>query len=208
MTLLRECTIFLSSMSALPAILIGWQRRHLFWWYCLVSFTADAIQHPLDKDSIYSGIITNIFLLLEWLLISTYLTRVLFPYRHNNIRSAAVIIIAAGFVGWVLYGGISNISYLAADIFYSIYIGLLLVCLYRFMHNIEYQQLDKSFHFLFCAVFLLFTSGSITLFGIRNYLDANNPALSSNLWAIHNILNMIKNWVLAYCIYLIQKQEK
>ena len=208
MTLLRECTIFLSSVSAVPAILIGWRRRPLFWWYCLVSFSADAALYPVENNPLFKGITTNLFLLLEWLLISTYLTKALIPERYTRSRNAGIAIVAAGFIGWVLHSGISNVSYLAAVVFYSIYIALLLACLYKIMRDIEYLQLDRSPHFLFCAVFLLFTSGSITLLGIRNYLELHNPSLNSNLWAIHNILNMLKNGILAYCIYLLQKQEK
>ncbi len=173
-----------------------------------MSFTADAANKIFIALEIKHGLINNIFLLLEWLLIGTYLTGALFAHRHKNNRNAGVAFVAVGFIAWFLYSGYNKVSYSGAVVLYSIYIGLLLACLHKIMRDFEYLQLEKSPLFMFCAVFLLFTSGSITLLGIKNYLEAHNPALSSSLWAIHNILNMLKSSVLAYCIYLLKKQKK
>lgn len=173
-----------------------------------MSFIADCLNKLFVEIQTLHGFVTNLFLLTEWLLIGTYLTNALFPCKPKNSRRAGVGLVAAGFTVWVVYMGYNVASFSAAIVLYCIYIVLLLACLYKIMRDFEYLQLEKSPLFMFCAVFLLFTSGSITLFGIRDYLDAHNPALSSSLWAIHNILNILKNGVLAYCIYLLQKQKK
>ncbi len=208
MPLIRIYTIIISYVSSLPALYIGRKSRPLFWWYCLVSFIADLLNRCFIILEIPHGIITNLFLLSEWLLIGTYLTKAIFGRQHNSGRQAGIVLVAVGFIAWILYHGFNKASYSAAIVLYCIYISLLLACLYKIMRDFEYLQLEKSPLFMFCAVFLFFTAGSITLFGIKNYLDAHNPALSNSLWAIHNILNILKNSVLAYCIYLLQKQKK
>jgi hypothetical protein len=207
-SLLHTFIVFLSSLSALPAVLVGFKRRtHLFWWYCLSSLTADASNIILSKLHIPCGFTTNIFLLLEWLLIGTYLTNALFEHQPAKIRQAGVALIGLGFAGWSLAHGFNTPSYSGATVLYCTYIGLLLACLHKIMRDSEYLQLEKSPLFIFCAIFLLYTSGIMTLLVIVNYLDVHNPRLGVQLWVVHNILNTLKNGVLAYCIYLVQKQK-
>ena len=173
-----------------------------------MSFIADTANKVFTELDIPHKIITNIFLLSEWLLIGTYLTKALFRNKSRNSRQAGVALIAVSAVVWILHYGYNEASYSAGVAVYCIYIGLLLACLHKIMRNFEYMQLEKSPFFVFCAVFLLFTSGSIALLGIKRYLDANDPILAHNLWAAHYLLNIFKNGTLAYCIYLLQKQKK
>ncbi len=179
----------------------------LLWWYCCLSFLADAVGYALSTIHHPMFWVSNAFILGEWLLISNFLIRQAFAERFRYPLLALSYLLGALFVARTIYCSPSVLNYDDAAVFFGLYVIGTLFGLYRVIQKIEFMQIEQSPLFVFCAAFLLYVSGSLIMLLARKYLDKSDHTLMRNIWVVHNMLNILKNLAIAYSLLLIKRQR-
>lgn len=207
MTLLGESIMGLSIISALPAIVVGAQNyRQLLWWYCVSSFISDMLGYLLLKLAISKFWVTNIFILAQWLFIGLFLVKIIVPQKHQPSANVAVSTLAIAYVLHTLYKSPVILNYSDGALSLGVFILASILGLYKVLKNLEHTYIEHSPIFVFCAVLLLYSSGSLLMLLAKSYLDHSDAKLMRNLWIVHNSLNILKNLAIAYCLILLKRK--
>lgn len=202
-----ECIVIVSLLSALIPVFVGRRTGSLLWWYCIISLLADTIGFTLMKMHIQKGWVSNVFLLLEWLLIATCLAETILPKKYRTAKYLSIGLVGGLFCVRTVQKSFNIPNYGDAAILYVLYTLLTLATLYKVIKEIEYLQIERSPTFIFSAAFLLYVSGSLIMLLSNKHLRESNPALLREIWVVHNILNVLKNCAIAYCLLLIKRQR-
>ena len=73
---------------------------------------------------------------------------------------------------------------------------------YTIIQNIEHLKIEHSEFFIMCSGLLLYTSGTLIMLLLKRYIDKHSLALSNDVWCVHDMLNLIKNGAITYCLLL------
>lgn len=200
--------LYTSNLSALLAIFIGRSQKHVLWYYAIASFVFDINGLVLKHFGVQRHWASNLFVLIEFLLITRYFIGELIkePYKRNAYR--IMCLIALLFTIQTINVSIWQANYLGASILYSIYIGYCLAGLYKVISEIEYVHIEVNPLFIFCTAFLLYASGILIILLFKNEIFEKHRELVISIWQIiHNPLNIIKNLLLAYGLWLLNKRR-
>lgn len=203
--------MILSNVSPLPAIIAGRRYRNVLWYYMLACIIAD-VSDLVVKYMVVSSyaIVTNLFLLVEFVLISYYFVTTL--WNNKKIHIVIPLFLIAAFyiyntVVGMLYGDRSAVvaytyNYLEASLFYITYIIFSLLSLFRVMQKVDEVRLERSPLFLSGVAFLLYASGALFLLLFKDLIVQADVRLFGNLWIYFFLpLNIIKNLLIAVSLH-------
>jgi hypothetical protein len=193
---------FASAASGLIALYTGRSVRNILWYYVLLSFSADIAGYISDFYFDHKQGYGNFFILFEFLLIGVFLSQDVVPLAIKKITSVFVVCIGYGFFVATAYTKWTEINFVGAAVLYGVIIPVILSGFYAIVNDAELVRLDKSPEFIFCSAFLVYFSGSFLIMLYAGPLKGSNQVLLDNLWALHNLLNLIKNLSAAYCLFL------
>ena len=180
----------------------------MLWFYALSSLFFDVLSFVLRRTNIKWRGSSNIFLLIEFILVSVYFIGQIERknYRYAAYSTAAVMCMY--YIIHTLSGTIYKVNFTDASLLYGMYILYSLVGLYKVITEIEYVMVERNPLFIVSVAFLLYASGNFIIFLFENNVLLMNKELKSGLWLyIHNPLNILKNFMLAYAFLLINKDK-
>jgi len=208
MGFLPNVIMIISNVSPLPAIAAGRRYRNALWFYMLACITADVsslVFKQFDKDHI---IVSNLFLLTEFILVGYYFVTTL--WRRKKMQVAIPLMLIAGFY---IFNTVANMmhvkehsdvayNYLGASLFYITYIIFSLMGLFRVMQKVDVVRLERSPMFLSSVAMLLYASGALFLLLFKDLIVKADIKLFGNLWIYFFLpLNIIKNLLIALSLY-------
>lgn len=196
-----ELIKFLSILSPLIPIVAGIRQRYtLLWYYALAGLFFDLLllllKRGLEVNHLWAG---NLFVLLEFLLVSLY-------YRDKIFRSRllATFVIVAGsvfFTSSTLAGSIYSFNPFGASVFFLTYIIYGILGLYKMLQAQNELFLERSSFFWVNVAFIIYASGNFLLFLFMDYLRQHDDKTLLMLWATtFQVLNIIKNVLLAVAL--------
>lgn len=198
-----------SYASAVPAIWIGRRIRGMLWYYAWASFLCDIVSVLLTNFLHHnSHIAGNIFYFLEISLIGVYFSLELFAGWPRRVFLIITAILLLRFASSVITDPWGKVNWSDVSLAMALFVLFCLVALYKVMSNIEHLKIERSPLFIFSAAFLLYASYSLVLMLFADYFRAAPAELRSQLWSIHNVLNVVKNLAIARMFYLQQKALK
>jgi hypothetical protein len=211
--------LFMSNVSALPAIWIGRKERSVLWSYALACFTADALSFTFRQFHINHSIVSNLFLITEFVLIATYFKLILIGKSHKYAFLAIVSTVCLLFAWRTVVNTIransdaEAFNYKDAAWFSVCYMLLSIAGLYKVMSEMETVRIEQSPLFLSCVAILLYASGTLFPFIYKDIVLHTEPEFEQfkkKIWPYFFLpLNIIKNVLLAFSLHcvLIAKNE-
>jgi hypothetical protein len=204
---LKDIIYYCSLLSPLLAIWTGRRLRISLWYYALACFVADILSFFLKRIGSSHSIVSNLFILVEFLLVTYFFKTSLWGEKYRKPYWLVVGILSAFFIVGSVFKEISaTISYQAynyieASMFYFIYILLSLLGFYKIMKEASIGRLEQSPLFFACVAFLLYASGTFLIFLFNDLATAHDRNLYASIWIyFFRPLNIIKNVLLAYCL--------
>ena len=205
--MLQTILLYLSNLSALLAVWTGRRERTVIWLYALLSFIFDMNGYVLNALDIERKWASNIFFLVEFVLISTYFIREVFPGYKKALR-IIVAVISLYFVVHTCMKSVWVSNYVDAAIMYELYIFFSICGLYKVMQEIKYVMVERNPLFIFCIAFLLYASGSLFIFLVGNDFLQTERDFIIGIWKlVRNPLNIVKNLLIAYGLLLIRRNH-
>jgi hypothetical protein len=200
--------LYISNLSAIPAVWIGRKKRPVIWLYALCSLVFDLNSLILKHFHINWGWCSNLFFLLEFALISLFFIREVFPVRH---RTAGFIVSSAASLYFIIHTTLLSIfkaNYVDAAILCGIMLSFCFYGLTRVIKEIEFVMIEDNPLFIFCIAILLYASGNFIILLFENKLLLLNEELIKALWKnVHNPLNILKNLLIAYGLLLTNRSK-
>jgi len=150
----------------------------------------------------------NLFLLIEFILVSVYFIPLIERSKLKTIAYAVAGLMCVYYIAHTLSGTIYKVNFTDASLLYGMYIVYSLAGLYKVITEIEFVMVERNPLFIISVAFLLYASGNFIIFLFENNVLNMNTGLKSGLWLyIHNPLNILKNFMLAYAFILIDKRK-
>jgi hypothetical protein len=208
MNLLIELIKYFSEFSGLPAVWLGRRIKGPLWYYVLASFLADvywlvSIACPrLDNPRVHA----DIFYLAEFLLVGAYFTQQLFSKEWRKVVLAGLIGLTVWFIVHSSMKHTDKIDWEDISILNIILVSLCVGTLYKVIRNIKFAKLEYSPVFIFSAAFLLYDAYTVLLMLFAEHFRSAPKSLTNQLWAVHNVLNGLKNLSIAY-VFIMQKRK-
>lgn len=193
---------FTSLLSPLVPIVAGWKTKGILWLYVIVSLFFDVAVIFLKRGlHVPHHPVTNLFLLVEFALVSTVFKKQLgIPGKAFGVLTALPVL-------YFLFDTLRDNLYMrelntvAGSYFYFIFIIFSLYGFYKIITKQEILLLEESPAYWINVTFLIYASGVCLLFVFKDYLKDNYPAIFATLWGIFFLsLNVIKNLILAIAI--------
>lgn len=151
--------------------------------------------------------LSNAFFLLEFIAISWFFISEIARPRVRGLAYSLAVLTGSYFVISTIDRGVLNANYADAALLYAIYIYYALVGLHKVIQEIEYVMVERNPLFIFCIAILLYSSGSFFIFLFEHVMLISLGKLVDVLWVyVHNVLNIIKNLLIAYGLFLIAKK--
>lgn len=197
--------LYTSNLSALWAVWVGRRQRSVLWLYAFCSLFFDVLSYILKRTSI-KWRTANLFLLIEFILVSAYFIN---KIERKNYRMTLYVTAGAMCLYYIIHtlnGTLYKVNFTDASLLYGMYIFYSLVGLYKVITEIEFVMVERNPLFIISVAFLLYASGNFIIFLFENNVLIMNKGLKAMLWLyIHNPLNILKNFMLAYAFVLINK---
>lgn len=195
-----------TNFSGLPALIIGRQVRGILWYYAGISLISDISTYILRHWlGVRQGLVSNIFLLAEFLLVGNYLLSFILRRISWQARFCIFIIPAAIYAARA-FQHLNRTNLQDAAVLLSLLIVLCLIALYEVMLRVEDARLEQSPYFTFAAAFLLYASGTLLLLlfdnDIRTYFSEE---IGNRMWLMQNGFNILKNLAIARVLFIIKK---
>ncbi len=182
--------------------LIG--RMKLLFWLAFASMFADFLALLLGFQKINNWSVINVFFIVQFALL--YL---IIEHEKKSISSSAFFfcLIAFGVVNYFFFQSpiIFN-SYSA----YTYAIVIIIVCirfLYVLMKDMPVERIQTLPLFWLSFGALIYYAGTLFLFLFNNYLVLHMPTRLPNIWILHNILNITKNFFLFMTLWVNYKSR-
>lgn len=205
---LKYILLFLSNLSAIPAIWIGRREKSSLWFYALASLLFDINGYVLNALHIERLWASNLFFLIEFVLVSAYFIRNVIPPKAQRVTGVLSLLVALCFIFNTWNRNIMLPNYIGAAILCSFYIFYSMLGLYKVITEIEFVLVERNPLFIFCVAFLLYASGTFIIFLFEHKLWHFQDQFLESIWRlIRNPLNTIKNLLLAYGFWLIRKTK-
>lgn len=206
--MLYKLIYYLSILSPLPAIIIAGRRRSVLWYYVLMSFLSDITSYILGIYKLPHAVVSNTFMLAEFVLLTAYFKRALLGDKYRNQYIAIVGLLSL----WFIINSFSRINDSASDadgmnyfftsFFYILYLLLSLFSFYKIMKSERLVNLAHSSLFIISVAILLYASGSYMLFLFKPYLERINLEMMRRFWFYLFLpLNILKNILIAIALY-------
>lgn len=197
--------LYTSNLSALLAVWVGRRQRSVLWYYALSSLFFDVLSYVLKRTSV-KWRSANLFLLIEFILVSVYFISKIERKNYRNVAYTAAGVMCMYYISHTLSGTLYKVNFTDASLLYGMYILYSLVGLYKVITEIEFVMVERNPLFIVSVAFLLYASGNFIIFLFENNVLLMNKGLKAGLWLyIHNPLNILKNFMLAYAFLLINK---
>lgn len=178
-------------------------------WYCVsASFFCDVLGLALKIAHVPRLWLSNVFFLMEFIAISCFFIAEIARPHVRGLAYSLAILTGGYFIISTLEKGMLTGNYAAAALLYAIYIFYALSGLHRVIQEIEYTMVERNPRFIFCVAILLYSSGSFIIFLFEHVMLLSLGKLVDMLWIyVHNILNIVKNLLIAYGLVLISKEK-
>lgn len=198
--------IFLSLLSPLPAIVVGWSRKNLIWWYCLLCLVCDILYIPGFFPGTYRNLLGNLFLIGEGLLLSIYFIRLV---SQKTIRNILAGLLSLAFIYFLFQKGVKT-SFAILEIstaapFYMLFVLLSIAGFFQLLIAPIPAKLWRLPAFFLSTGLLFYASGSLCIFLFEKEMIQKNPDFMVNIWGLRNLLNIFKNLCFARALYLLPK---
>lgn len=199
---------FLSNFSGLPAVIIGRRQRSLLWLYACVSFSCDMLSFGFKYFWGYSqSYVTNVFLTFEFLVVTEYFIQQTIPERLRHFIRLCGGLVAGLFVARTILFFPATCNFGDASVLYALLFVFASRGLYIVVLLIERIELRHSELFLFSSAMFVYTSGTMLLLIFDEQIYEQFPEkVVGRIWAIHDIVNAMKNIVIAWLVYLSTKR--
>ena len=191
---------FISILSPLVPLLVGIKKRYsILWLYVFTGFFFDLLISILKRIPANRHWAANLFVLVEFLLISFY-------YKKKIFRSAIffyslIMILSAFFVCTTLAKILTDLNTFGYSIFLFIFILYGITGLYLILKEKKMLFIEKSSFFWANAAFILYASGNFLLFLFKDFMHEKNLLAFNLLWAVCFLtLNILKNLLLAIAL--------
>lgn len=207
MRIFAYAILVLSLFSPVAAIATGSRVRNLLWYYAIISLALDVpitwyMLHREQQDWL-----SNLFLVSEFLIVGLYLVIQVIQPRYRIIAYLTI------WIGALLYAidttrrSMFILNLEGAAMLYFVFIILTLVGLYKVIKEIPVIQVERSPIFIICSGVLLYAAGNILIMQFSSRIDKDDHVLMTRLWTLHNVLNVVKNIAVSYCLFLIQRHR-
>lgn len=200
--------LWLSNFSALFAVWIGRKEKSVIWLYAFSSLVFDINGFVLKAFDIERLWASNLFLLVEFVLLSLFFMPLVFPTRYHKNSKWIIALVAIYFVIHTFMLSVWKPNYVDASVLYLFYIFYCICGLYKVIRDIEFVLVERNPLFIFCIAILLYASGSLIILLFENDLLHTQKEFIYALWKlIRNPLNIIKNLLIAYGFVLIKRNK-
>lgn len=190
--------------SPLLSVWLGWKHRGVFWYYAIVCLVSDFLSYILKQFDIKHAIVSNLFIVAEFIIVINYFKLQLLPKRYFSIINVLLVLVVCLYVySTLLVMGdgdkvARSYNYKAAAFFCMLYILFSLLGLYKIMKDMIVVKLEKSQLFLVCVAFLLYASGALLMLLAKDEIVKVEKDFFANAWPLIFLpLNVIKNLLLA-----------
>ena len=202
--LLSKIIGYLSNLSSIPGILVGFKRKGLLWLYVLSSFLFDINSFILKQLKIPFAWSSNSFLLLEFIILTCYFINITINRQKQRNAYSFVTLAALAFVIHTLYKYEWNaVNYHGASYFYAGYILFSMAGMYKLLNEPMNISIERSPIFVFCVAILIYSSGSFIIILYENELLMTDEKFIKYAWIfIRNPLNIFKNLLIYYMFTL------
>lgn len=195
--------MYLSIFSPLLPLIVGLRKRTtLLWLYALAGFSFDIILIIVRDYCTYKHITPpnlslaeNIFLVLEFVLISLY-------YRNKVfIKSQLFIVVMAVLISLYILSNVTKyyavLNLVGGTIFDFSCIIYAVIGFYSLIKKREVIFLDKSPFFWVNVALLIYCTGNFLIFLFGAYFQEKDKHFLINLWVFHNVLNILFSVLIA-----------
>lgn len=141
------------------------------------------------------------------MLLSEFIISQAIPVRFRTALRYSSYFLGFLFVSRTVHFSIDIVNYADAAILFGLYVIGTLFAMFKVTQEIEFLKIERSPLFIFSAGFLLYVAGSLIILLFKTYLDKAASQLLRDLWVVHNILNILKNLAIAYCLILLNKKR-
>ncbi len=193
---------YISIFSPLLPLAVGLRKRNtLLWYYAMVGCSFDIASLLIRTYSKHNGITAdlaiaeNVFLILEFVLISAY-------YRNKVFKNKKLFPVVTGIL-ILLYilsnipGNTLRLNLIGGAIFDFSCIVYAIIGFHSLLNTREVIFLDKSSFFWVNVAFLIYCTGNFLVFLFAGYLHTKDASFLASLWIFHNILNILFSILIA-----------
>jgi len=195
-----------SVLVPLGSSFLGKQQREWKWLRILLilSFLSDSAGFCLSKLGYANLWLINIFFLVQFLIlvkIFQLISEGLDGKKHAFFFYLGASILIAHAIDFFITGSTSALNSYSSS--FSC-LAITILCLRFFIHILDRMPTPEihkySMAWLVIAVFL-YHSGTFLLFLLNNYILLSDRSIHQSAWALHNLLNIIKNILFALAIW-------
>lgn len=206
--MIKDLIYYASIFSPIIAIWSGRKVNSTLWYYAIVCLFADTVSYVLKHMDISHALVSNFFLISEFLLVTTYFKQNLLPKKYRAVFTAILllIVVAYGYNTLQRYiGAVSDsqaYNYIDASFFYIVYIICSLLGFYSLISNISTVRIERSHFFWACIAILLYASGVLFLLIFKDNATIEDMEMFKNLWTyFFKPLNIVKNLLIALSLH-------
>lgn len=205
---MKDIVLYISMFSPIIAIWSGRKINSTLWFYAIVCLFADAASYVLKQMDVKHALVSNFFLISEFLLITTYFKQNLLPEKYRAVFTIVLSLITVVYAYNTLqrYIGAASDSqaynYIDASFFYIVYIICSLLGFYALISNVSTVSIERSHFFWACIAILLYASGVLFLLIFKDNAVQEDAEMFVNLWTyFFKPLNIIKNLLIALSLH-------
>lgn len=204
----------MSLLSPIIGLWMGRDRKISLWYYLLISIVIDVVTLILKKLGCPHSMLSNLFLLSEFWLVSYYFKRNLWHKKGDKYYWSIMVLISLLFFNntYNIYIGatsdIEAFNYFDAAFFYIIYIILSILSMFKIMK--EYNNESKENYALLLAsiAFVIYASGTFLILLFKDHLADKDLITFGLIWVyFFRPLNTLKNILLAFCLKNVPKSS-
>lgn len=205
---------FMSLLSPLVGLWMGRKRKISLWYYLLICIVTDIVTLVFKKTGCPHAIVSNLFLLTEFWIISFYFKRSIWNKKWDKIYWVLTIAISLFFIEETYSSSrnassdIESLNYFDAAFFYVIYILFSVVGLYKVMENFAMTSNENNSLLLSCVAFVLYASGTFLLLLFKDHVTDQDLNTYGMAWVyFFRPLNTLKNILLAFSLKNVPKGD-
>lgn len=205
---LAQVIYYTSILSPVFVLIAGRRQRNTLWLYAMVCLLADLVSFSLSHAHLPHSIVSNSFLLLEFILIARYFSQSLWGNKFHVFTIGAAFIVSALYAihTYGVYQTAATDSlaynYTFGAYFYLSYIIFCLLSLFNILRKAEEVYLGRSPEFFVAVGILIYASAAFLLLVFKNLLEQEHKQLLYNYWgALFQPANIIKNIFIAIGVY-------
>jgi drug/metabolite transporter (DMT)-like permease len=182
---------------------LNWPLKLLF-WLALTSGISDCISVILASNKIHTLPIANAFLIVQFVLLFVSLE----ANRKLNAKWFLFILcVLFGVINYFFLQTPDNFNTYSAYLFAIFMLVSVMESLTMLMKNMPVEKIQTLPIFWLSFGVLVYYAGTLFLFLFNNYLIVHLPRIHQNIWVIHNLLNISKNFFLFMALWVNYKSK-